>query len=359
MQKKRFASIDVIKTIAILFVIQFHCTLFSFNFIEEPVFKNYFRYYMTAILSTCVPLFFFVNGYLLFGREFNLRKHLMKMLKFIVLTVIWGIITVCILQVVRNEYLSPLEFIRTIWGWKIGWVHHFWYMGALVCLYIFFPLLKTAYDTRFRVFLYFTVICVILTVGNTFLNQTGTLFTGLVFEEPFVIEYKNFFNIFNPFGDYRDFSFSYFCMGGLAYRFQNNIESFPAKKRNCIAVLCIIISCFGLFVTGLGHSRIIGFVWDLVWNGYSSVFTFINVMCIFVLALNLKKDIPVIRTVASNTMSVYFMHNIFIAVFRPLVLEYEFLLTPIFNIFFCMFIIAASLAVCFIMKKIPLLKKLV
>ncbi len=64
--KKRLFFIDILESIAIFFVLSYHGTNYSFEFLQDR--GNvlfYFRYYLRTILSCCVPLFFFANGYLL------------------------------------------------------------------------------------------------------------------------------------------------------------------------------------------------------------------------------------------------------------------------------------------------------
>ena len=140
MEKKRLTHIDLLELIAMFFVILYHSTLYPYDFLAEHNFANYILYFCRTILSTCVPLFFFANGYLLFRKEFVLREHILKIIRLSVLTLMWAIITLLLLQPIKQETLSLTEFIKAIWNWKLGWINHLWYMGALICIYIFFPL---------------------------------------------------------------------------------------------------------------------------------------------------------------------------------------------------------------------------
>lgn len=359
MQKKRFSHIDIIEVIAVFFVLLYHCTLFSYDFLEESTPSHYILYFSRTILSTCVPLFFFANGYLLFGKDFDLRKHVLKIVKLTILTGIWAILTLCTLSVIKGEYFSITEFIKALWTWKQGWINHLWYMGALICIYLFFPLLKNAYDKNIRLFFYFTIISAIFTIGNTSINQFGTICADLILGKSISLEGHNFFNIFNPFRGIRGFSFAFFCMGGVAYHYQNEIERISVRKRNVFSILGILVSCLGLFATGYIYSKINGSIWDVVWNGYDTLFTLINVICIYLLSLNWKKDCRIIRTISSNTLGVYFIHSILIALLRPFIQRYDFLLNPAFNLFFCGFILAACVVLCLILRKCPVLSKLV
>ena len=134
--KKRFDYIDLLKCIAIFFVIIYHNECYNTNFIanNESLFINIFR----AILSTCVPLFFIVNGYLLFSKKFDLKKHTIKTIKLILLTIIWGVITAFLILKIKNEPITAQIFFDTLLKMREGYVNHLWFMGALICIYLIF-----------------------------------------------------------------------------------------------------------------------------------------------------------------------------------------------------------------------------
>ncbi len=359
MEKKRLTHIDMLEVIAMFFVILYHSPLYSYDFLSEHNWANYFLYFFRTILSTCVPLFFFANGYLLFRKEFVLRKHILKTIKLSVLTFIWAVITLLFLQPIRQETLSLTEFFKAIWNWKQGWINHLWYMGALICIYLLFPLLKNVYDDNHKVFLYFTIVCALLTVGNTFLNQFGTVFTSLFFEKPIVFNNINLFNIFNPLRGIRGYSFVYFCLGGIAYRSESDIEKIDIKKRNVISVTGILVSCLGLFYIGNCYSKAIGSIWDVVWNGYDSVFTLLNVTFIYILCLNWKKNWTIVKTISANTLGIYFIHGLIISLSKFQISSFSFSANLLFNLIYAACILLLSLAICMILGKIPFINKLI
>ena len=47
----------------------------------------------------------------------------------------------------------------------------FLYLGALFCVYIFFPALKALFDTNRKAFMIFTIVIVFFTIGDDFLNE--------------------------------------------------------------------------------------------------------------------------------------------------------------------------------------------
>lgn len=70
-QTERYHAIDIIKVLGLLFVILYHSATYQYDWLEDGQALFYFRYYFRTILSTCVPLFFFANGYLLLNKSFN------------------------------------------------------------------------------------------------------------------------------------------------------------------------------------------------------------------------------------------------------------------------------------------------
>lgn len=71
---ERWEYLDILKCIGIIFVIIYHSTIYNYNWIASPNITHYLRYFLTTLLSTCVPLFFFTNGYLLLNKDFDLKK---------------------------------------------------------------------------------------------------------------------------------------------------------------------------------------------------------------------------------------------------------------------------------------------
>lgn len=323
---KRWEYIDLLEFIGILFVIIYHSTTYSYSFIEQASAINYIRYFLRTLLSTCVPLFFFVNGYLILNRPFNLKKHIIKTISLIVLTVIWGLISILLFMPIKGEYLTIKEILQYLWMWQSGWINHLWYMGALVCIYIFVPIFKVAFDNKRNYFIYFTIICAILTFGNKFLGICGTIFTKSILKlESSYLDF-NFFNMFSPFRRIYGYSFVYFCAGGLVHDIVPKIKNIDSKRRNIIASIVLIVSTACLFGTGIVLSKVTGKMWEIVYNGYDTIFTFINVCALFVLSLsyNPSKDniaTKFIRSVSCNTLGIYYIHQIIRGLTHPWVMH--------------------------------------
>ena len=357
--KKRLSHIDLLECFAILFVVIYHSRVYSFDFVQENSFLNYLLYFARTILSTCVPLFFFANGYLLFNRKFDLNKHIKKILRLIALVFVWAFLLMPIYMIIEKEPLNVKTIISSILSLDTSWtINYLWFIGAIVCIYVLFPALKALFDSNKKSFVFFVVACAILTFGVVFANHGILLLESLTqktipgFSQPI-------FRMFNPFRGSYGYSFVYFCVGGLIYKYEPKILSIPKAKRNIISVLGIIISSAMLFLLGVFMSHYEGGVWDVVWGGYDTVFTFLNVIFIYVLCLNYTKDYSLIKNISCNTLGMYFIHGIILRLTRPLVKSVDFLCNFPFSIIYSAAVICLCLLLCLLIKKVKILRNLV
>ena len=280
--KERLYYIDLLETIAIVMVLSYHATNYSSDFLQgSEVFRHYLRYYIRGILSCCAPLFFFANGYLLFRCELDLKKH---------------------------EFLSFKEFLGGIWSWKSGWINHLWYLHTLIIIYLLFPLLKLAYDSRRDFFYFFLIVAAILSFGNRGINILATL--GAQFTPGKLTFHRfNWFNAFNPFQGLNGYAFVYFCLGGIA---DELLDRLSILRKPPVSIAVLLLSMLGLFGVGVAYSHIMHEIWDLVWEGYDTVFTLINVFCLFSLCRSYTGKNRALRQgfylISSNTLGIYFVH---------------------------------------------------
>ena len=344
----------------LLMVIIYHSATYDYSIIDNPNSTIvHVRYFLQMILATSVPLFFFANGYLMLNRAFDLKKHIIKSIKIVILTFVWGLIGVVCIAQIEGIRLSSFELLKDVWSWRpIGWINHLWYMGTLICIYVFFPLLKSVFDHHRKLFIYFTVIVTIFTFGNTLINHTVTLLLN-AFGKANMVYSLNWFNIFNPFRGIYGYAFTYFCLGGLAHQYKDKILSIGKRKRNLIAIISIIVSCLILFVFSSTVSNSFSIMWDVVWDGDDTIPTAVNVLAIFVLLLNYNKHFKIFKVISLNTLGIYFMHNIFINLFKPMALNTPFFCTFTGCIVFSILILLLCLFVTLLLKNIPLLKNLV
>lgn len=368
--KPRIAWIDLLETIAIFSVVLCHCTAHIANMpLSEANVGFYLHYALRSITAVCVPLFFFANGYLLLTRPFDLKRHFRKIIKFIFIAVFWYALTLAFLVFLHRDQLAANGLSNTITSLKYG-VTHLWYLGALVCLYIFFPLLKVAYDHHRQAFIYFTLICAIITFGNTLLNNFMTFYSSFINHQGIIYTDTNFLNIFNPFRGMYGYTFVYFCLGGVVAYYFDKIKAIARQKRNLIALCGLILGWLGLFGLGLMYSKASGQIWDNIWYGYDTIFALITTISIFFLSLNWRQDNIIFRTISRNTLGIYLIHmliiyalttwaNGFIMYYTSPLSSVPFIISFIGVIIYTIIVSFISLGITAIIKKLPLIKNIV
>lgn len=365
MNNNRYDHIDLLEFVAMLFVIIYHGTTASFDFIGHEGVIPYINYLVRPILSVCVPLFFLTNGYLLFGKSLDLKKHILKIIKIIIITVIWRILTVAALLLLmpNTGRYSVKEYFMEVLRADQGYISHLWFMGALVCIYIFFPLLKIVYNQNTKIFTYFICVCAIMTFGNKAINMLIVFIQYLFKGTISGAEDINFFNMFNPFAGMSGYALVYFGIGGLLHQAQDKIKNEVNRKRNCIAIVSIIFSVLALAGWGFFRSRVSGEIWDIVWYSYDTFFTLLIAIMMFFLSLNYRpssgsKIASFIQMISGNTLGIYFLHVI---ILYPTLVYIKRI--PLFrnigmNVIYAFGVMCISVLLALIIKKIPGIGKL-
>ena len=358
--KTRLCHMDLLKCLAIYFVLMFHGTLYPNWVLPDMPLSQLLRYFSRTILSTCVPLFFFVNGYLLMGRPLDLKKHTRKTLKLMAITCFWILFLLVILQ---GYYREPLDFSamgQRIWDLKDGWNNQLWYMNVLMGIYLVFPLLKTTYDSNRPAFYWFTAVMAVLVFGSDCLDLGVTLFDLFVKKE-FSLHYNNFplFKHFTPFTHNAALGLAYFCLGGTAASVEHRLADIPSRLRTAGAAAGLVLCCAMLGVLGWRFSLYLNGLWDTVWNGYDTVFTLGNVLCLYLLSLGWKRDIPLVRLISANTLGIYLLHDLLHKQLGPVAAGFDAMRTLPGTMLYTAVLLLLTLGVCLILKKLPLAKHLI
>ena len=352
----RVHIVDFLKTLAMFFVLFYHGLLLDCDFLVRPGFATYFNFFFISILSTGVPLFFFCNGFIMLNRPLNLKKHIIKTVRLVIITTIWAFLTVALMCIIDKVDFSFIEYIKAVINLKSDMIGYFWFMGSFVCLYLLFPVIKGAFDSNKASILYFAIISFIIPIGIIVLERGASAvvhdFGGI------------YFRMFDPFNGINAYPFVYFCLGGLAGFYQPKIESFIEEKHikaKLISCIMIIVSCACLSVYGILKSRRSGEIWDMVFASYDSIFTLVNVFAIFILSLNYKPEkdsliVRIIRYIGMNTLGIYLIHELFIHMLRGQLYSMTWCKNIAVNSVYALALIFASLAVAWVIKKIPLLK---
>lgn len=358
--RNRLPHMDLLKCLAIFFVLVFHGTLYNPYVYPVMTTAALLRFLSRSILSTCVPLFFFVNGYLLLSHPTSLKKHSLKTLRLMAVTCFWVIFLLLVLQPYYGEYFTWETFRESCWQLKDGWNNHLWYMGTLIGLYLLFPLVKTTFDYNRPSFYWFTGVMVFLLLGCDSTDLGVTLYDLFVKKE-FSLFYNDLplFYMFNPFVSFITLGMTYFCLGGAACTLEEHLRKIPALWRNLAAAAGLFLCCGALGILSWRFSLYLGYTWDPVWNGYDTVFTFGSVICLYLLSLNLKQDHALLRLISANTLGIYLMHDLFHKWLSAYTAPIPAMQTLSGTLLHSTIVLALSLLTCLVLKKLPLVRHLI
>lgn len=153
----RNLNIDLTKSIACLAILGLHCIGYT----------NYTLYY---ICTFGVPVFFMVNGYLMFGKSaVSFKYTLTKVLSVVRIVVLWNLIIMIPVMVLKHKFANPfVQIYKSLI--QQGYLWHFWFFGTLIILYlILYPLHKLLSNPKFGLKLHIILLIVlfITCIGNT------------------------------------------------------------------------------------------------------------------------------------------------------------------------------------------------
>jgi len=104
--------------------------------------------------------------------------------------------------------------------------------------------------------------------------------------------------------------------------------------------------------------------WDVVWNGYDTVFTVISVLAIFLLSINYmpqKKTLltRLVDVIGANTLGIYFVHMYFVYLTKEWIRSIDMCRNMVVDIAYSVSILLLSLVVVLVIKRVPAMRRLV
>lgn len=312
-ERPRYNFFDTLKIIAIICVVIYHSIGSLLYIPNNPKLQTNISYFIQCFLSTCVPLFFIINGALLFNRELDIKKHFKKIVKTFFLIYLWSFIVAFLNYLIKDNRLpTTYEIFRATINLKIQYNNHIWYLLQLELIYLIFPFLKLLFDHNKSYFLFFTTLCIFVTFGNSFLNSItmciNKIFGRNVISNTLTHLYDTFIFFFDPTIKRYSYSMAIFMLGGvLFYWLANNKEKILKHK--------LIINIFSpfIFILFLLLSYIYGkttLMKDNVFSGYGTIYTLTLTLILFIWSYtNEKSSSSRFKTLISkNIFGIYILH---------------------------------------------------
>ena len=348
MPKKRLIYLDFLKTLAIFIVITLHNSVWRTNFMDAGTVSSALQF-CARLFCEGVPVFVLINGFLIFDRPYDGKKHWKRTINILVILLLWSVILEVALTLISG---SPLTFSTVLTNVLETYIDQkntgvLWFLQKLFVVYLLFPVLKHLYDTHEKLFNYILLVLTISTYGVALISMVAGIF------DVGVLKSLHFFSKQYALTMGPSNFVVYFMLGGYLKR---NWDSLPKKKLVIAGGVCAVLAV----AIGLGASFYKGATYPANFN-YSQIFLLFTIVGAFLVCskipFNNRYVNAVLTTVGDNTMGIYLLHQMVIrAMGAYLELPTD---TLWWRLLWSLVVLAVSLGVTCLLRKIPKVSYLV
>lgn len=345
MERKQY--IDFMKGIAIIGVIISHTAterLYEQNeLFDLAIYETFF-----GLIHFAVPFFFMITGYLMLRpeKELSIKKlYLKSILRILVAAFIYGIIYKIERMVFDGSYNGILDFVK---GYIIDFAtghleFHFWYVYAILGVYITLPILKAFVKSANKKLLeYFIIVWFICNIFFVLYRSGYLTFVGDVFDQ---------FHFVGLFVEYQGYLvLGYYLMSN---EFSKKIKSIVVVCGMVAIIVAIIMMTYDMYNYG---------AYRLEYRAQCGPFIILygSACCLLVKDLKMDYNNKILRFInwlGQNSLSIYFVHMVFIImIFQYGICNYH--IFPILDmIIYPLVVLMASALFKFIVNKIPYVRK--
>lgn len=297
--KKISSGIDLVKAVAVLFVVCVHFFLHT-GFYSQPhsTFTMLFWGSMRNVFFLCVPLFLITTGYLQSKKTASIKFY-KGIIPIISSYLVISVISILFKVFYLNEKADFLYYLFSITNFSAN--NYAWYVSMFVGLYLLIPFLNATYNSLNRKkekILLITILFLISSVVSfNFYHISGEKI-NYIFLEYWVGLYP----------------FLYYFIGAFIKEYKDEISlKLKGKRKLFTLLLCffvIFVQTFCIFLKYKGTS------FPAVFFGeYNSVFVVISsaLLFLFLFDIEIKNNFlkKLLRTISGNTLEIYLFSYIF------------------------------------------------
>jgi surface polysaccharide O-acyltransferase-like enzyme len=283
-KRSRNLNIDLIKTLACLFVIGVHSLLRNDFYImnidnnEQCIFTT-----LRSLFINCVPLFIITTGYLMCNKKLN-KNYYKGILKTLILTIIIGIITILIF-----DKMTISKFINNMINFSGA--NYAWYVRLYFGLFLLIPFLNIIINNiknKKHLFVLIVSIALLTSVPNILL--------------------KNNISIINTWWS-QIYPLMYYFVGAFIRKYPPKISKI--KSLILFIVFLLLNGFINIYITKKGT-----FI-DGGLNNYSSTLVLFTSLYLFIYVLKVDLEkVPnifkwLLEKISQNTLSIYLISYIF------------------------------------------------
>lgn len=147
----------------------------------------------------------------------------------------------------------------------------------------------------------------------------------------------------------------YFMLGGYIRKYSGRIKEYCGRSSTIIGAMTAIVAGMSVtYLVGKFYSSLFFDAWDFVWYGYDLLPVLVNTVALYVLAVRFGANNKIITIVGSNTLGIFFIHNIIIRLTHRYVILLPLFCTFIGNLIYASMVVVVCTLISLILKKVPL-----
>ena len=352
MDKNRLIYIDLLRIIAAFFVIFNHTGNYGFSLFtsyDPSGFRYWFYLFFSVLCKVSVPLFFTLSGALLLKRQDEgFRKYASRFLRILIALFLFSVLSYIQQIAMGEETFNVLRFFQVLI--QKNWMNVYWYLYTYLGFLLILPLLqKFAHALSDKLYQY--MIFLVLLITGILPVLLFILFQGnLLLNENFTIGGIASMIVFYPL---------------LGYYLENRVDIKKCSARfiACLwgaNLLCIFATCLATHMrrmqTGVFEQD---YLMQLI--PFHVIALMISARKLFSVVHCSSKLQTVITTVGSCTFGIYLFHGLFLrtpqfSIWTHVPFPESLPLTCV--VIRCLEIMLFSGILTFLLKKIPIVKKL-
>lgn len=300
----RRLDVDGMRLLAASFVLMYHFGLFPLNS-EDP---SLVCLYARSFISCCVPIFFFLTGVLYSHSRISLQDSLRKVLKLLLLTLLWGLILWPIRALQGGHEVSLNLYIAGVLTLQQGVINFIWFLPALAIVYLVLPFFCAIADEDRCQLKHIALAACLFVFGVDALQRAGEI-AGWVLDTQIFLKGVNFLNNFNPLRGLYGFSIA-FCLVGMVWE---DVEGRLTRGLAGIGLIFapVLLAGYSAFRVQMTHEA-----YDPTWYGYGCVSTLAVVICLFSVVSKSCSHVDLdgvfarlVSYIGGNSFGVYLLHQ--------------------------------------------------
>ena len=181
---KREYSFDILRVISMIMVIIVHVSNVysrSFGFISNSSFI--FSLIFNTISRISVPIFLMISGALLLDRKFDFKKYKKRIIKFLILIIVWDII-----YLVWEYYYLHISYDKLYNLLFNPYRAHLWFLYTILLLYLIQPILrKILIKSNIQVKVLLLTLWILFSTGSMIFKPLAQYFTFFSYMGFFII----------------------------------------------------------------------------------------------------------------------------------------------------------------------------